>query len=164
MERSGRQIFYGNLWDFTPERRVPWANAFYLRGVRHLRIHSWASILQQERTDVLQQVLAKSQSREIGCYNDRIALKFDRHQGAVKFQSDWKSLNPSVAASRLHEILQWSTRPLGDVVCLISWMRSQLLWWPLVVMLYTKKGTRDISCVLTQYWHMNSKCQDYVYL
>ena len=44
--------------------------------------------------------------------NDRIALKFDRHLGsdavevAVKFQSDWKSLNQNLAASRLHEILR----------------------------------------------------------
>ena len=39
----------------------------------------------------------KSRSHEIGCYNDHIALKFDRHLGSaaaemsVKFQSDWKS-------------------------------------------------------------------------
>ena len=51
-------------------------------------------------------------SREIGCYNDSIALKFDRHLGStaaevpVKFQSDWKCLNPNLAASRLHEILR----------------------------------------------------------
>ena len=38
----------------------------------------------------------KSRSREFGCYNDRIGLKFDRHLGsaAVKFQSRRKSLNP----------------------------------------------------------------------
>ena len=36
---------------------------------------------------------------EIGCYNNRIAL-------SVKFQSDWKSLNPNLAASRLHEVLR----------------------------------------------------------
>ena len=53
-----------------------------------------------------------SRSREIGCYNDRIPLKFDRQldSGAaelpVKFQSNWKSLNPSLATSRLHEILR----------------------------------------------------------
>ena len=41
-------------------------------------------------------------SREIGCYFDRIALKFDRHLGSaaaevpVKFQSDWQSLNPNL--------------------------------------------------------------------
>ena len=58
------------------------------------------------------QNLAKSRSREIGCYNDRIVLKFDRHLGSiaaemvVKFQSDWKSLNTNLAASRLHEILR----------------------------------------------------------
>ena len=55
--------------------------------------------------------LVKSRSSEIGCCNGRIALKFDRHLGSsaaevpVKFQSGWKSLNPNLAASRLHEIL-----------------------------------------------------------
>ena len=43
-----------------------------------------------------------------GRCNGRIALKFDRHLGSsvaevpAKFQSDWKSLNPNLAASRLH--------------------------------------------------------------
>ena len=38
--------------------------------------------------------------------------KFDRHLGSaaaevhVKLQSDWRSLNPNLAASRLHEILR----------------------------------------------------------
>ena len=39
-----------------------------------------------KRQDVLPPNLLKSQSREIGCYNDRIALKLDRHLGS----SDWK--------------------------------------------------------------------------
>ena len=52
-----------------------------------------------------------SRSNEIGCYNDRNALKFDRHLGnaaaevSVKFKSNWKSLNPNLAAWRLREIL-----------------------------------------------------------
>ena len=64
------------------------------------------------RQDVLPPSLAKPQSHEIGCYKDRIALKFGRHldNGAadvpVKFQSYWKKLNPNLAASRLHEIMQ----------------------------------------------------------
>ena len=64
------------------------------------------------RTEVSPQDIVKSRSREIGCYNDHIALKFDRHLGSVaaevpvKFQSDWKSLNPNLAASRLHKILR----------------------------------------------------------
>ena len=47
-------------------------------------------------TDVLPQDLAKSRSGEIGCYSDRIALKFYRHLGnavadvQVKFMSHWK--------------------------------------------------------------------------
>ena len=52
-------------------------------------------------TDVLSQDLVKSRSRAIWCYNDRIALKCDRHLAAaevvVKFWSDWKSLNPNLA-------------------------------------------------------------------
>ena len=61
---------------------------------------------------ILLQDLVKSRSREIVCYDYCIALKFDRHlgsaaaEGPVKFQSDWKSLNPNLAISRLHEILQ----------------------------------------------------------
>ena len=48
-----------------------------------------------KRWDVLPPHLVKSRSREIGCYNDRIALKFDRHLGSAavevpfKFRNDW---------------------------------------------------------------------------
>ena len=48
--------------------------------------------------------------REIGGYNDCIALIFDRHLGsvaaemAVKFQSNWESRNKNREASRLHQI------------------------------------------------------------
>ena len=35
-----------------------------------------------KRTDVLPQDLVKSPSREIGCYNDLIALTFDRYLGS----------------------------------------------------------------------------------
>ena len=65
-----------------------------------------------KRTDVLPQDLVKSRSREIGWYNDRIVLKFDRHLDStacyvfIKCQSDWISLNPNLVASRLHEILR----------------------------------------------------------
>ena len=51
----------------------------------------------------------KFQSHEIGCYDDRIALKYDRHLGStaaavpVKFQRDWKSLKPNLIASRLYD-------------------------------------------------------------
>ena len=67
-----------------------------------------AESLFTKRTDVLPQDLVKSRSREIGCYNDCIALKFDRNidsiaaQVSVKFQRDKKSLNPNLAPSRLH--------------------------------------------------------------
>ena len=65
-----------------------------------------------KQTDILPLDLVKSRSREIGCYNGYIALKFDRHLGStvaevrVKFQSDWKSLNQNIAALRLHEIFR----------------------------------------------------------
>ena len=68
--------------------------------------------LSNKRTGVLPQDPVKSRRREIGCYNDRIALKFDRHLGStaaevpVKFQSNWKSLNMNLAAPRLNEILR----------------------------------------------------------
>ena len=32
----------------------------------------------------------------------------------VKFQSDWKSLNPNLVASRLHEILRRDVLPLNE--------------------------------------------------
>ena len=73
-----------------------------------------------KRTDVLRQDLMKSPSREIGCYNDRIALKFDMHLGSaaaevpVKLHSDWKSLIPNLAASRLHEVLREDVHPLSE--------------------------------------------------
>ena len=60
--------------------------------------------------DVLPPNLVKSRNRGIGFYNVRFALKLDRHLGSdaaempVQFQSDWKSLNPNLAASRLQEI------------------------------------------------------------
>ena len=45
-------------------------------------------------------------------YTDRVALKFDRHLGSaaaevpVNFVNECKSLNPILAASRLHEFLR----------------------------------------------------------
>ena len=65
-----------------------------------------------KRQDVLPPNLAMSRSRVIGCCNNRIALKFDRHLGSgaaevpVKFQSDWKSSSVNLVASRLCEILR----------------------------------------------------------
>ena len=50
-----------------------------------------------KRTDVLPYDILKSRSREVGCYNDSIAVKFDRHlrsaaaeEVSVKFNSDLK--------------------------------------------------------------------------
>ena len=45
--------------------------------------------------------LVKSRSREIGCYDDGIAMNVDSYLGSaiaevpVKFQSDWKGSNES---------------------------------------------------------------------
>ena len=67
-----------------------------------------------KRQDVSPPKPGKHRSRAIGCYNNSIALKFDRHRGSsatkgpVKFQSDWKKLNPS-----LHEISRGDFRPLS---------------------------------------------------
>ena len=36
-----------------------------------------------KRTDVFPPNLVKSRCREIGCYNDRIALPFDKHLGSA---------------------------------------------------------------------------------
>ena len=106
---------------FTPEQKSPFTVPLH-SGSSHLcfrplqltffkateanQSHIW------NRTDVLPQDLVKSRSHEIGCCNYRIAIKFYRHLGSaaaevpVKFQSDWKSVNPNLAASRLHEILR----------------------------------------------------------
>ena len=57
---------------------------------------------------------------KVGCNNDRITLKFDRHLGSaaanvpVKLQSDWRSLTPNLAVSRLHEILRCDVLPLSE--------------------------------------------------
>ena len=73
-----------------------------------------------KRWDVLPPNLVKTRSREVGCYNDRVALKSDRHLGVnaiempVKFLSDRNSLNPNLAASRLHEILCQDVPPLSE--------------------------------------------------
>ena len=86
----------------------------------HVKCHSpdrklCMLIINSNLTDVLlgvRPILVNSRSLEIGCYNDRIALKFNRHLGSaaakvpVKFQRAWQSLNPYVTAWRLHEILR----------------------------------------------------------
>ena len=78
---------------------------FYGIAVRMMTIIIWTSHvtisltlidsgrLFTKRWDVLPPNLVKSRSREIGCYNDRIAL------------SEWTILNPNLAASGVHEIL-----------------------------------------------------------
>ena len=55
-----------------------------------------------KRTDALLPNRVTSRSCEIGCYNDCIALQFDRHFGSAAADVPVKSLNPNVAAWRLH--------------------------------------------------------------
>ena len=80
----------------------------------------WSGPLFIKQKDVLLTNLAKSRSREIECYNNPIALTFDRNLGSAaaevpgKFQSDCKSLNSNLAASRLHEILRHDVRPFSE--------------------------------------------------
>ena len=63
-----------------------------------------------KRLDILLPNLVNPGNGEIACYNDGIALKFARplvcalSELPVKYQSDWKSLNPNPVASILHEI------------------------------------------------------------
>ena len=74
--------------------------------------HTNPGTLFTKPTDVSSKYLVKSLTREIGCYIDRIALKFDRHLGSTdaeihdSFQSDWRSLKTNFAATSLHEILR----------------------------------------------------------
>ena len=99
------------LWDgsvgYIVHRRPGRINASWLLQWTRL-LYSWFWHI----SDILPPNFVKSRSREIGCYNARIAPNFDRHLGSsaaelpVKFQSDRKSLNPNLAASRLNKILR----------------------------------------------------------
>ena len=68
----------------------------------------------------------KPRSRKIQCYNNRFALKFDRHLSSadaevpVKFQSDWKSLNSNI----LRFCGKTSVRRYNDVI--MSIIASQI--------------------------------------
>ena len=63
-----------------------------------------------KRYAVLPPNIVKSRSREIGFYNDCIALKIDRYRESAVAEvpvtlNDWKCFNPNLAASGLYEIL-----------------------------------------------------------
>ena len=87
-------------------------NCFIYTECRSLCFRDVAGPLFTKRTNLLPQDRVTSRSRAIGCHDYRIALKFDRHLGSpraevpVKIQSDWKGVNPNLAASRLHGILR----------------------------------------------------------
>ena len=77
------------------------------------------------------QILVKSWNRNIGCCDDRTALKLDRLLGNAaaevpfNFQSYWESLNPNLAASILHEIIRyWDVIKLTMIV--LSGMHTSL--------------------------------------
>ena len=80
---------------------------FTIKYSSKLRINEIYTYMASGPLDVLLPNLVKSRSRAIGDCNDRIALKYDRHLSSaaaevpVKFQNEWKSLNPNLAASRL---------------------------------------------------------------
>ena len=84
-----------------------------LEHLCHMMVATWLFLgLYSSSGKELPSTLVKSRSREIGCYNGRIVVKFDRDFGSaaaemlVKFQSYWKMLNPNLVASRLREILR----------------------------------------------------------
>ena len=95
-------------------------------------MHTVPGPLFTKQTDVLPPNFVMYQSREIGCYNDRIALKYDRHLGSAaagmpaKFQNDRKSLNLNLVVTRLHEILRYDVRQLREASsCLfVVWYRD----------------------------------------
>ena len=90
--------------------------AFYCwhqhNDISSLLLKSHSGLLFTKRLDVLPQDLVESRSREIGCYDNRIALKFSTHLGSaadelpVKWQSDCKNLNLYLTVARFHEILR----------------------------------------------------------
>ena len=77
---------------------------------------TWSIFTKQ--TDVLPQDFMKCWSRKIGCYNNCVVLQCGGHFGnaaakvSVKFQSDWKSLNLTLSASRLHKFLVDGKTPI----------------------------------------------------
>ena len=100
--------------------------------------------LSTKRTDVLLQDLVKSRSREIGCNNDLISLKYDRNLGsaaaevAVKFQSDWKSLKPHLAAMEIrkfaisHRYIIYKKTKHNDttfILCRIPYNLRNITYW-----------------------------------
>ena len=98
-----------------------------------------------KRHDVLSPNLMKSQSREIGCWNDPIVMKFDWHLGSadveapIKFHVGFESLNPNLAYSRLREMLRQD-------VCRLSECRPRdrnLTYWGLVTYRYMCKPDRQ---------------------
>ena len=88
--------------------------------ISHSRPHPLVSgLLIRRRTDVLPQDRVKSWSREIGSYDDRIALKFDRHLGsaAAECLSNFRAIKKCNSEARGFETSQdllVHVHPLGE--------------------------------------------------
>ena len=73
-----------------------------------------------KQPEVLLQDLVKARRPYFGCYSDRIGVKFGRYLGSaaakmlIRLQSNRKSLNPNLEASKPNEILGLDTGPLSE--------------------------------------------------
>ena len=115
---SARWIFHFSSFMRYVMLMLHFSSLVFSHYIAHLWDHMidydtkmWTRAYITKRTSILPPNLLKSQSREIGCHIHRIAPKFlSRGSGAVevpvKFQSDRKSLNPNLAASKLYEIFR----------------------------------------------------------
>ena len=106
--------------------RAAWLNAYEIQQY-WIKLSKWRQLYVSSAFFPLSgwtSYIKISRSLEIGDYIDRMDLIFDRHlrnaaaDVSVKCQSDWKSLNPNLAASRFHEISRKDG--LTEDVCQIS--------------------------------------------
>ena len=74
----------------------------------------------------------KSGSRGIGCYNDHVALKFDRHFGSVAAEVPVKFLSDSKVYTRISRLRDF-TRPCGKDIRPLSEKRA------------SRGGSRDMT-------------------
>ena len=99
------------VYDNMPIILVMYINSF-TRKVSWCSIESRAPFQYPIRRLIVRSRVSKSQSREIGSLDYRIALEFDRHIASSaaevphKLQSDRTILNTNLAASRLCEIIR----------------------------------------------------------
>ena len=97
------------------------------QATRHCCRHCWPWSMSQYNITMLHWVKSRNsciqsdcQIRFLGLYSLSGKISFDGHLGSaaaevsVKFESDWKSLNPNLAASILDEILWQDVLPLSE--------------------------------------------------